>query len=181
MVFFGKYIALIFPSFINVCHCPLNKLTDTFSHYGSTYIFLRISFKGTGNRKDPRYIRIRGINDGVISGEQCICIYFKWMMFHQEEYKLQIQKSTNQKLGKTTTIWNILSQRVQVMVWYTYYYFWWMISLHCQSVLVPGMRPSFHLEIPSQCWSDCTSQCVILAVGRCSSSGKTNCVLAGLF
>jgi hypothetical protein len=72
VVFFGKYIALILPSFINVCHCSLNKLTDTFSHYRSTYIFLRISFKGTGNRKDPRYIQIRGINDGVISGERCI-------------------------------------------------------------------------------------------------------------
>jgi hypothetical protein len=74
VVFFGEYIALIFPSVINVYHFPLNTLTDTFSHYGSTYIFLRISFKGTGNSKDTRYIRIRGINDSVISGERCITV-----------------------------------------------------------------------------------------------------------
>jgi hypothetical protein len=37
----------------------------------TSIFFLRISLKETGNRKDPRYIRICGINDSVISGEHC--------------------------------------------------------------------------------------------------------------
>jgi hypothetical protein len=45
----------------------------------NVHIFLRISFKGMGSRKDPRYIRIRGINDGIISGEHCIS---KVLMVH---------------------------------------------------------------------------------------------------
>jgi hypothetical protein len=37
----------------------------------TSIFFLRISLKEMGNRKDPQYIRICGINDSVISREHC--------------------------------------------------------------------------------------------------------------
>jgi hypothetical protein len=45
----------------------------------TSIFFLRISLKETGNRKDPRYIRIRGINDSVISGEHCTWPLDGWL------------------------------------------------------------------------------------------------------
>jgi hypothetical protein len=65
VVFFGKYIAVIVPSFIIVCHCPLNKLTDTFSHYDRLIFFSESHSKARGTGKTRR------INDGVISVERC--------------------------------------------------------------------------------------------------------------
>jgi len=54
----------------------------------------------------------------IIYTSESLCTYIKWMMFVQEKYKLQIQKPTNQKTGKTTTMSNILSWRALVMVWH---------------------------------------------------------------
>jgi hypothetical protein len=39
------------------------------------YVFLSITYfilNEMGRKKDPRYIRIRGITNGVITGERCI-------------------------------------------------------------------------------------------------------------